>query len=85
MMVVFEVFVARGADPETLISAEAKRETKAQVMSPDDAQKAGFGGLPNYADQVVRLIAVEKRDAPWIHRALETSEAVGSFRMFDVD
>ena len=42
--------------------------------------------LPNPPDGTeVRLIAVARRDAPWVHRALETNEAVGSFRMHEVD
>ena len=84
-MVVFEVFLAGGADPDSLLSEETKRETQAQVMAPEEARKVGFHGLPDYAGREVRLIAVAKRDAPWIHRALETSEAVGNFRMFEVD
>ncbi len=85
MMVVFEVFLAPGADPETLLSAETLRETKAQVMTPDDARKVGFAGLPDYGDKVVRLVAVAKRDAPWIQRELETSPAAGRFSVNDVD
>ena len=86
MMVVFEVHVAPGSDPESLLSAETKRETQAQIMTVAEARKVGFGGLPDPpADHEVRLVAVAKRDAPWVQRALETSEAVGQFRMFDVD
>ena len=85
MMVVFEVFLAPGADPETLLTEETKRSTKAQVMTVEDARKVGFAGLPDYGDKVVRLIAVNKSDAPWIHRALETSGAVGRFSINDVD
>lgn len=85
MMVVFEVFVAPGSDPSRLIGEETKRETNAQVMTLDEARKVGFAGLPDSPGQEVRLIAVAKRDAPWIHRALETSDAVGTFRMHEID
>jgi hypothetical protein len=86
MMVVFEVHVAPGSDPDGILSAETKQETAAQVMTYDEARKVGFNGLPAApADHEVRLIAVAKRDAAWIQRALETNEAVGQFRMFDVD
>ncbi len=86
MMVVFEVHVAPGSDPNTLLTAEAQRDTHAQVMTHDDAKKVGFGGLPEPpAGREVRFIAVGKRDAAWIHRALESNEAVATFRMFDVD
>ncbi len=86
MMVVFEVHVAPGSDPESILSAEARRDTQAQVMTVAEARKVGFAGLPDPPEgHEVRLIAVAKRDAPWIHRAMETCEAVGQFRMFDVD
>jgi hypothetical protein len=86
MMVVFEVHLAPGADPSLLVSPETQRETQAQVMTLDEARKVGFAGLPEPPPgTVVRLIAVAKRDAPWIHRALETSEGVGTFRVHDVD
>ena len=32
----------------------------------------------------IRLIAVSRRDAPWVHRSLEQNEAVASFRVHDV-
>jgi hypothetical protein len=85
MMVVFEVFLAPGADPETLLTEETKRSTKAQVMTVEDARNVGFAGLPDYGDKVVRLIAVGKVDSAWIHRALETSSAVARFSVNDVD
>lgn len=85
MMVVFEVFLAPGADPGTLLSAETKRETNAQVMTIAEATKVGFQGLVEHPGKPVRLIAVAKRDAPWIHRVLETNEAVARFQMHDID
>lgn len=86
MMVVFEVHLAPGADPADLLTAETLRETGAQVMTPEDFRKVGFGGLPEApAGTVVRLIAVAKRDAGWVQRALETNDAAGTFRAFDVD
>lgn len=86
MMVVFEVFLAPGAGADGLLSEETLRSTQAQVMTLDEAKKVGFGGLPEPPPgKEVRLIAVAKRDAQWIHRALETNEAVGNFRMHEVD
>ncbi|APR83117.1 Hypothetical protein A7982_08466 [Minicystis rosea] len=85
MMVVFEVYLAPGADPSQLLSAETLRETGAQVMTIDDARKVGFSGLPDPpAGTEVRLIAVAKRDAPWIHRAMETNDAAATFRVHEV-
>jgi len=85
MMVVFEVFLATGSDPARLLTEETKRETKAQVMTMDEARKVGFQGIPDTPGHEVRLIAVAKRDAPWIHRALEGNEVVASFRVHEVD
>jgi hypothetical protein len=85
MMVVFEVVLAPEANPDELISEDIKRDTGAQIMTLDDARKVGFSGLPESPGKEVRLIAVRKRDAPWIHRTLETSEAVSGFRVHEVD
>ncbi|MFO0756632.1 MAG: hypothetical protein U0359_09085 [Byssovorax sp.] len=85
MMVLFEVIVAPGSDPDTLLSPNVIKETMAQVMTPEDAKKVGFAGLPERPGQTVRFIAVAARDAPWIHRALETSDAVGTFARHDID
>lgn len=86
MLTVFEVFLTPGADPEHILSAETIRSTQAQIMTVDEAKKVGFGGLPEAPPgKTVRLIAVARRDAPWIHRSLETNDAVGQFRIHEVD
>lgn len=86
MLVLFEVHMAPGSDPDALLSADVERETKAQIMTLDQAAKVGFQGLPPAPPGVdVRLVAVAKRDAPWIHRLLETHEGVGTFKVHDVD
>jgi len=86
MLAVFEVYLAPGADESELLSAETLRSTQAQIMTLEDARKVGFAGLPEPPPgKDVRLIAVQRRDAPWIHRALETSEIVGGFRVHEVD
>lgn len=85
-MVVFEVFVAPESDPSTLITAETKEDTGAQVMTIDEARKVGFAGLPPPPDGVeVRLIAVRRVDANRVQRQLESNEAVASFRVHNVD
>lgn len=85
MLAVFEVYLAPGADASELLSAETIKSTQAQIMTLDEARKVGFGGLPDAPPgKEVRLIAVARRDAPWIHRALETSEAAGGFRMHEI-
>jgi hypothetical protein len=83
MLVVFEVHVAPGSDPGTLLTEEAMRETKAQVMTPDEARKVGFAGLPAFQGEV-RLIAVARPDAKWIQRALESNEGVAGFKIHEV-
>ncbi|MFO0587038.1 MAG: hypothetical protein U0441_05860 [Polyangiaceae bacterium] len=86
MLTVFEVHLAPGADPDAILTEETVRSTQAQIMTLDDAKKVGFGGLPPAPPgREVRLIAVARRDARWIQRALESSEAVGVFNVHEVD
>jgi hypothetical protein len=86
MMVVFEVFLAPGADADALLPPATKQETGAVVMTIAEAEAVGFGGVPaDPSGRDRRLVAVRKADAQWVHRALEGSEACGGFRMFDVD
>jgi len=85
MIVVFEVFLVPGADPDTILTDEIKSATKAQLMTLDEARKVGFAGLPDQPGHDVRLIAVAVRDKAWIIRTLEGSDAVGQFKVHDVD
>ena len=86
MLAVFEVYLARGKGSEDLLSPDIVKQTNAQIMTLEDAKKVGFGGLEAMEGAgEVRLVAVAKRDAPWIHRTLELSDAVASFRVHEVD
>ena len=86
MLTVFEVYFAPGADPAAVLSADMRRETNAQVMTIDEAKKVGFAGFaPDAHEGELRLVACARRDAPWVHRTLESSEAVARFKMHDVD
>lgn len=86
MMTVFEVHLAQGTGSADLLSAEVLSETGAQVMTLQEAELVGFQGLTALdGSGDVRLIAVRARDAAWIHRCLETSGAVVSFRAHQVD
>jgi hypothetical protein len=86
MIVVFEVHLPASADSSTLLSAEVVRETKAQVMTLAEAAQVGFQGLgAEPPGMQTRLVAVAPRDAQWVHRVLETHEAVAGFRRHDVD
>lgn len=84
MLNVFVVHFVEGANTEELLSAEAKSETHAQVMTVAEAKAMGFGGLPNLGPNV-RLIAVNRRDAAWISKILEGSNDVAAFNVHDVD
>ena len=86
MMVVFEVHVVPGCDPSSILTQETLRDTQAQVMTRAEAQKVGFGGLPESpADHEVRYVAVAKRDESRVQRSFESNDAVGLFSKFDVD
>jgi len=85
MLKIYEVYMVAGADVDAVLSEEVKRETNAQIMTFEDAAKVGFSGLPDPGEKNARLIAVNPKDGPWIHRVLETSELVSGFRAHDVD
>lgn len=86
MLMVFEVYFEPGAIPDTLLSDQVRKDTKAQMMTFEEARAVGFGGLPKPAtDGVSRLIAVADRDGKWIQRLLETSDIVAGFRVHHVD
>lgn len=84
-MVVFEVFVAPGADPSQILREETCRETQAQIMTLADAQKLGLRGVPDPGGKEVRLILVKRQYLNWIHRSLEMSDAVAIFRVHELD
>lgn len=86
MLVLFEVVIARGEDPDGLLSAEALEETQAQIMTLADAEAVGFSGMrPDEKGREIRLIAVAPRDQQFVQRRLEASPAVQSFRVHEVD
>lgn len=86
MLNVFIVTLAPGHDPDEILSEETKRETMAQVMSPAEAAAVGFAGIPAPpAGHEQVLIAVNARDARWLHRSLESHPAVTSYTMREVD
>jgi hypothetical protein len=86
MLTVFEVVVVPGNDPDALLSAEALADTQAQVMTVEEARAVGFSGVqPDGKGRELRLIAVAPRDAQFVQRRLEASDAVQSFRVHEVD
>ena len=86
MMVLFEVHLAPGVDGKTSLPDETIQETSAQLMTYEEVINVGFRGLdqPSPGENFI-WIAVAKRDAPWIHRSLETNENIINFLMLDMD
>ena len=85
MMHIFECHLVAGSDPSTLLSDEALRETQAQVMTADEARAVGFGKFAEPKDGgEVRLVAVAARDSQWIHRVMERSPIVTSYKVHEV-
>lgn len=83
MLMLFEVHLAPGHHAGELLSEEIISSTQAQIMTPAEAKAVGFDGLPAMGNDV-RLIAVNGRDANWIHRSLEGSHAVAGFKVHEV-
>jgi hypothetical protein len=81
----FEIHLARGADPTQLISADNLRDAKARLMTWDEA-RAGLANLPEPpADKVVRYISAIGRDAKWIHHMLENHPLVTKIKTYEVE
>ncbi len=86
MLTLFEVIVAAGEDPDSLLSREVLEETQAQVMTIEEAGALGFSGMqPDPRGREVRLIAVTPRDAQFVQRRLEASAAAQAFRVHEVE
>jgi hypothetical protein len=86
MLTIFEVIVARGHDPDALLSDEALADTQAQVMTLEEARAVGFrGAQTDPKGREVRLIAVAPRDAQYVQRRLEANDGVQSFRVHEVE
>ncbi|MCC7537072.1 MAG: hypothetical protein IT379_12700 [Deltaproteobacteria bacterium] len=85
MLTVFEVIIRPGNDPEALLSEETKKETLAQIMTPEEAAAVGFKGfVPDPKGRQIRFIAVAQRDAHWIQRTLESHEGVDGYKTHDI-
>jgi hypothetical protein len=85
MMHIFECHLVAGSDPSTLLSDEALRETQAQVMTPDEARAVGFGKFAEPKPGAeLRLVAVAARDSQWLHRVMERSPIVTSYKVHEV-
>lgn len=77
MMVLFRILLDKGYNPDELLSDEVLKETKARIITLEQANVMGLKGLPqNPADKVVRFILVSERDAGFIQSRLEGSPNV---------
>jgi hypothetical protein len=83
-MVLIEVHLAPGVRTFEL-SDEILSDTKAQMMTADQARAVGFGGLPAPTEGTdVRYVAVLQRDSRWILNALEADPNVSRFRVHEI-
>jgi hypothetical protein len=86
MLILYEVVIARGHDPDALLSEEALTDTQAQIMTLDEAKAVGFSGAqPDPKGREIRLIAVAPRDAQYVQRRLEANDGVQSFRAHEIE
>ncbi len=86
MHVLFEAYLAPGSSAEGLLSEETVRDTQAQIMTVQEAEKVGFQNLPDdAAGREQLLIVVGKVDERRIQNVLEASPQVSAFRVHLVD
>ena len=87
-MHLYEVFLVPGAHPasEEVLSPEVLDETKAQVMTPEQAETVGFHGIPEDPQGRPRLfIACGETDGRMVQTRLEASNLVAQYRLHYVD
>lgn len=90
MLILYEVFLVQGGNPDGLLSGEVLQETQAQIMTIEEARAVGFsrtlaeGAEPHARGLEVRFIAVSPRDARFVQSRLEASHVVQSFRAHEV-
>ena len=82
-MIVFTVQLVPGKDHEDMLSAEILAETKAQVMTTEQAAALGFQGFPD--DPSLRLVVVSGPDEGWIAKALERAPEVVGYDRQEID
>jgi hypothetical protein len=86
MLVVFEIYVRPGFDPDELLSEETRAETEARVLTREEAEQLGLRGLPEPSAErgEVRYVPVNANHRRWIERALDASPHVNAFDVHDV-
>lgn len=81
-----EIVLAHGIDPARLLSEEVARDTRARLMTHEEARAAGFVGLPEpAAGKLVRYVAAFGRDAKFLHHVLENNPGVLSMRSYEIE
>ena len=85
MWTLFEVFLVPGALGGELLTQETLDDTQAQVMTPEEAAKVGFQGIPERPGTQRQLIVCKHSTAGRIQNALEASAQVGQFQVHHVD
>ncbi len=85
MLIVYEVVLSEGGNADGLLSREVLEETKAQIMTIEQARAVGLShGEPHAQGLEVRLIAVSPHEARYVQSRLESSHGVQSFRAHEV-
>lgn len=84
-MKLFEVFLAPGGDPKSLLSEEAQKETGAQIFSEAEAKLVGLEGLPENETEDTRVfIACGHSDAQFVATRLEAAAGVARFKLHEI-
>lgn len=86
MLIVFELYVRPGFDPDAFLSTEARNETQARVFTREEAQRHGLEGLPEPSTEhgEVRYVPVNAQHRRWIERAIDMDPNVNAFNVHDV-
>ena len=83
MLIVFELHVRPGFDPEAFLSAESRKETEARVLTREEAENVGLSGLPEPRGEV-RYVLVNARHRRWVERAIDMDPQITGFDVYDV-
>lgn len=82
----FEIHLARGADPSRILSEDSTRDGKVKLMTWDEAQAAGFAGLPAPPDgPTVRYAAASGREAKFLHHVFANNPDVVTLRTYETE
>ena len=85
MIVIFRVLISQGCNPDDLLSDEVLKETKARIMTLEQASAMGLEGLPQSpADMVVRFVLVAHSEAGFIQSRLEGNPSVSLIEMSEL-